>query len=80
MSGGTCLSSIEPSLTGVCSTWPALWEVGADWPNQGRSRSHAKRAELGARDSNVSTGEIDVLEGVNDVSPNQSTLHTSSGK
>ncbi|KAH9850499.1 laminarinase [Lenzites betulinus] len=41
-----------------CATWPALWEVGADWPNQ---------------------GEIDVLEGVNDQSPNQSTLHTSSG-
>ncbi|KAI0820859.1 laminarinase [Trametes gibbosa] len=41
-----------------CATWPALWEVGADWPNQ---------------------GEIDVLEGVNDQSPNQSTLHTNSG-
>ncbi|KAJ8489562.1 hypothetical protein ONZ51_g2842 [Trametes cubensis] len=41
-----------------CATWPALWEVGADWPNQ---------------------GEIDVLEGVNDQTPNQSTLHTSSG-
>ncbi|KAI0790474.1 laminarinase [Abortiporus biennis] len=41
-----------------CGTWPAVWEVGADWPNQ---------------------GEVDILEGVNDVSPNQATLHTSSG-
>jgi len=41
-----------------CGTWPAVWEVGADWPNQ---------------------GEVDILEGVNDVSPNQATLHTGSG-
>ncbi|KAI0759554.1 laminarinase [Trametes elegans] len=41
-----------------CATWPALWEVGADWPNQ---------------------GEIDVVEGVNDQTPNQSTLHTNAG-
>ena len=27
-----------------------------------------------------STGEIDILEGVNDQSPNQATLHTSSGQ
>ncbi|RDX45720.1 laminarinase [Lentinus brumalis] len=41
-----------------CATWPAVWEVGADWPNQ---------------------GEIDILEGVNDVAPNQATLHTNAG-
>ena len=40
------------------STWPAVWEVGDDWPNQ---------------------GEVDILEGVNNVSPNQATLHTGSG-
>lgn len=41
-----------------CGTWPAIWTVGADWPNK---------------------GEIDILEGVNDVGPNQATLHTNSG-
>ncbi|KAF8888569.1 laminarinase [Infundibulicybe gibba] len=41
-----------------CGTWPAVWTVGADWPNQ---------------------GEVDILEGVNDKGPNQSTLHTNAG-
>ncbi|KAK7044432.1 putative laminarinase [Favolaschia claudopus] len=41
-----------------CGTWPALWAVGNNWPNE---------------------GEIDILEGVNDQSPNQASLHTSSG-
>ncbi|TFK46261.1 2 beta-glucanase [Heliocybe sulcata] len=41
-----------------CGTWPAVWEVGADWPNE---------------------GEIDIIEGVNDASPNQVTVHTGSG-
>jgi len=41
-----------------CSTWPAAWEVGDDWPNN---------------------GEVDIIEGVNSVSPNQATLHTSAG-
>ncbi|PFH49583.1 glycoside hydrolase family 16 protein [Amanita thiersii Skay4041] len=41
-----------------CGTWPAIWTVGANWPNQ---------------------GEIDILEGVNNVGPDQVTLHTSSG-
>lgn len=39
-------------------TWPAIWEVGANWPNQ---------------------GEIDIVEGVNDVSPNAAVLHTATG-
>ncbi|KIJ63545.1 glycoside hydrolase family 16 protein [Hydnomerulius pinastri MD-312] len=39
-----------------CGTWPAVCEVGANWPNE---------------------GEVDIVEGVNDQSPNQSTLHTS---
>lgn len=41
-----------------CGTWPAVWELGPDWP---------------------ADGEIDIVEGVNDVVPNQSTLHTSPG-
>ncbi|EIW84068.1 glycoside hydrolase family 16 protein [Coniophora puteana RWD-64-598 SS2] len=41
-----------------CGTWPAVWEVGQDWPNN---------------------GEIDIVEGVNNQSPNQASLHTGSG-
>ncbi|EIN09353.1 glycoside hydrolase family 16 protein [Punctularia strigosozonata HHB-11173 SS5] len=41
-----------------CGTWPAIWEVGPNWPNE---------------------GEVDILEGVNDVGPNQATLHTGAG-
>ncbi|KZW03327.1 glycoside hydrolase family 16 protein [Exidia glandulosa HHB12029] len=41
-----------------CGTWPAFWEVGANWP-------------FG--------GELDIIEGVNDLTPNLSSLHTSSG-
>lgn len=41
-----------------CGTWPAVWELGPDWP---------------------ADGEVDIVEGVNDVVPNQSTLHTSPG-
>lgn len=46
------------TVNAVRRTWPAVWEVGANWPNQ---------------------GEIDILEGANDVSPNQATLHTGAG-
>jgi hypothetical protein len=41
-----------------CGTWPAVWTVGTDWPNN---------------------GEVDIIEGVNNVMPNQSTLHTAPG-
>ncbi|KAJ7576993.1 glycoside hydrolase family 16 protein [Mycena floridula] len=41
-----------------CSTWPAYWSVGPNWPKG---------------------GEIDILEGVNDQTSNQLTLHTSTG-
>lgn len=40
-----------------CGTWPAIWEVGADWPNE---------------------GEVDIVEGVNDQTPNKCSLHTGS--
>ncbi|TEB24537.1 hypothetical protein FA13DRAFT_1739094 [Coprinellus micaceus] len=38
-----------------CGTWPAVWEVGDNWPHG---------------------GEIDILEGVNNIGPNAATLHT----
>lgn len=39
-----------------CGTWPAVWEVGDNWPNE---------------------GEIDIVEGVNNQTPNLSSVHTS---
>ena len=39
-------------------TWPAVWEVGANWPDE---------------------GEVDIVEGVNGITPNQATLHTTAG-
>ncbi|KAI6026144.1 glycoside hydrolase family 16 protein [Pisolithus microcarpus] len=39
-----------------CGTWPAISEVGANWPNE---------------------GEVDIVEGVDNQSPNLSSLHTS---
>lgn len=41
-----------------CGTWPAIWEVGQNWPYG---------------------GEVDIVEGVNDQTPNLSSLHTSPG-
>ncbi|KAG8214674.1 glycoside hydrolase family 16 protein [Butyriboletus roseoflavus] len=40
-----------------CGTWPAVWTVGDNWPNE---------------------GEIDILEGVNNMTPNIASLHTGS--
>ncbi|KII86650.1 glycoside hydrolase family 16 protein [Plicaturopsis crispa FD-325 SS-3] len=41
-----------------CSTWPAVWETGPNWP---------------------STGELDIVEGVNNQANDQTTLHTNPG-
>ena len=49
------------------------WMLGDDWPNQVRPRLSYRIL------SNHLKGEVDILEGVNDDGPNQSTLHTSAG-
>ncbi|KAJ8521487.1 hypothetical protein ONZ45_g1809 [Pleurotus djamor] len=41
-----------------CSTWPAFWSKGDNWP-------------FG--------GEIDIIEGINELSRNQAALHTTGG-
>ena len=59
-------------------TWPAVWTVGADWPNQVHTCCFQSKwvvLEIYYRDQ----GEIDILEGINNVGPNQVTLHTSAG-
>jgi hypothetical protein len=57
-------------------TWPAVWTVGADWPNQVHVAFNQKWVVPWIyRDQ----GEIDILEGINNVGPNQVTLHTSAG-
>lgn len=56
-------------------TWPAVWTVGADWPNQVISFLARSALYLIRR----TQGEVDILEGVNDQGTNQATLHTSAG-
>lgn len=51
-------------------------ELGANWPNGVR----AICTTLSARLTVTAQGEIDIIEGVNNKIPNQSTLHTSAGR
>ena len=55
---GLFIADIVHMPGGVCSTWPAFWLVGPNWPN---------------------SGEIDILEGVNEQTSNKMTLHTGPG-
>ncbi|KAH0828177.1 2 beta-glucan [Lanmaoa asiatica] len=73
-----------------CGTWPAVCklllfvcldirsaqEVGPDWPNQVGPHAYPSSVRL----TISAQGEIDIVEGVNDVTPNQSTLHTSASR
>ena len=68
-----------------------MWEVGSDWPNNGMcatpaiSRPHPSalrvivRGALLTFSSSPRAGEIDIVEGVNDYSNNQATIHTAHG-
>nr|VWO94478.1 Mixed-linked glucanase [Ganoderma boninense] len=69
-----------------CGTWPAIWEVGSNpWPQTGEHHAFHRRQIDWAVPSvphvpgSLFTGEIDIIEGANDRSPNLSTLHTGSG-
>ena len=66
----------------IYSTWPAVWEYGQDWPDQGQYDSRlafASSLTTGPWAYFFPTGEIDILEGVNDHGTDQATLHTTSG-
>ncbi len=62
----------------ITSTWPAVWEVGPNWPNGGMVILFCLSPLVLIAFFGI-LGEVDILEGVNDVSPNQATLHTSPG-
>jgi hypothetical protein len=55
-----------------CATWPAAWEVREDgWPNYGEvSQCHIYVSH------SLRCFQVDIVEGVNGVRPNQMTLHT----
>jgi hypothetical protein len=61
-----------------CATWPAAWEVREDgWPNYGEVGYYF--LFLGPMKCLLKRGKVDIIEGVNDVSPNAATLHTTTG-
>ena len=61
----------------VDSTWPAFWTTDVvGWP--GRSKPFPN-PHFFISYPDPARGEIDIIEGVNDVTPNQSTLHTTAG-
>ncbi len=55
---GLFIADIAHMPGGICSTWPAFWLVGPNWPT---------------------SGEIDILEGVNDQTSNTFAMHTGPG-
>lgn len=61
-----------------CSTWPALWlSDPSNWPENGK---HSDTCLTSLPDLITFTGEIDVVEAVNQATTgNQMTLHTTSG-
>ena len=62
------------------STWPAVWEVaGPRWPIGVYILSWSSMTLLTSFFFFPHQGEIDILEGVNDQSPNAATLHTTEG-
>jgi len=59
----------------ACGTWPALWTCGENWPRTWLVSILAYVRLI----FTVDGGEIDLIEGVNNVSPNLVSLHTAPG-
>lgn len=59
------------------ATWPALWEFGPDWPNQGELDIVEVRTLPLFRAS--PPRRLMLGQGANDATPNLSSLHTSTG-
>lgn len=73
---GLFILDLEHMPTG-CGTWPAYWLVGPSWPNTGEiDVRKANRPAMKKKKTNFCK---QVIEGVNDGTYDQSTLHTSSG-
>ncbi|KAL4250126.1 Glycosyl Hydrolase Family 16 [Abortiporus biennis] len=75
-----------------CGTWPAIWETGPNWPSTGEvDIGHIKQSTLSSPSKSlvsmifshfsliITTTTTYRLEGANNQSPSQSTLHTSPG-
>ena len=74
-SGGLFILDVEHIPTG-CSSWPAFWFCGPDWPIGGEVRSFNRSW----RRAHFVASQIDVMESVHLGSRNQMTLHTDDGK
>lgn len=60
-----------------CGTWPAFWSNGTQLLRSGIVYSVTLRRNVGP--NWPAGGEIDIIEGVNDYTNNQATIHTNAG-
>jgi hypothetical protein len=74
-SSGLIIADLAHMPSSACGSWPAFWTLGSDWPN--KLVDHA--TILRGSGLTATSGEIDIIEGVNSDTTNSMTLHTNPG-
>lgn len=73
--GGLSILDVDHVPTG-CSSWPAFWLCGLDWPIGGEVHIFCQSQGRAHREA----GQIDIMESIHLGTRNQMTLHTDYGK